>query len=180
MKWVYLSIVLVSLVWLPHSYQRNINLGYDFRIFYEAGKGNFDYQADGKGWLYSNYVSYLFKPLSVLRYDIAFILWYGFNVSLWLLLIRRLDKLLPRIWVITLSVISLYPMLLILELGQITPLLAFLCLSPLGSILGFFIKPYCIVFLCIHFFLAYRERECDRSNNKKSQYHIHCTNNNCG
>jgi len=67
--------------------------------------------------------------------------WYLLSVSVWVSLARRS-------WV--LGLLATYPMLLSLELGASAPLLAWLCLSPLGAFVAMLLKPYLVMFVLLH------------------------------
>jgi hypothetical protein len=140
-------IFIMGLLWFPHSLERVKSLGYDFPI----------YLSKGKGWLYGDWVGWIFEPFRWLQFDYAFLLWYSVLVLCWILIISKTQEF--RVgWVLWLC--SFYPILLCLELGQITPLLAWLCLSPVGSVIAGFVKPYLFVFSII-WVVVYRRRIVD-------------------
>jgi hypothetical protein len=132
-----LPIWLTALLWFPHCYDRNLLLGYDFPIYYLAGQGVFV-----PGWAYADPVAYLFWPLSLLPYPLAYAVWYGLLTGAWYSLAKRLP-----LW---LAVLSLYPGLLALETSNVTLLLAWACLTPLGAVLASLVKPYLAVFVALH------------------------------
>lgn len=170
---MYALIVLVSIAWFPHSLQRNIELGYDWQIYYNFSKYGTEW-----GWLYADWVKYVFKPFTLLPMEWAFGAWYAVLVSCWLYLVYRVRRTFGQsgfAWV--LFAFSFYPMLLVLELGQVTPLLAVLCLTPLGTVLAGIIKPYCFGFLLVHFYIAFFRRP-DRGIDKKGELATVCSTDN--
>jgi hypothetical protein len=129
-------IILVSFAWFPHSLERVHRLGYDFTIYWMAGQGVL--RAD---WVYSDHLAPVFLALGALPHDVGFAVLYSLSVLAWLSFAGRVPGL---------ALLAAYPMLLSLELGQITPVLAWLCLSPLGSIVAAWFKPYLAVFVVVH------------------------------
>ena len=129
-------IILISFAWFPHSLQNNIDLGYCWDIYYEAGRGNFT-----EGWLYNDAVGFIFKPFAEFSYPVAFGIWYSLGVMVWLSFMWHYPIV---------GLMAFYPILLALEIGQIDPVLAWLCLTPLGSVLAACIKPYCLLFVVFH------------------------------
>jgi hypothetical protein len=134
--WTGVAIVLVSFAWFPHSLNRVMELGYDFPVYYRAAQG-----AVEPAWVYSDHLRVLFLPFTLLPLPVAFGAFYGLSVLVWLDIWRRN-------WF--LAILGTYPMLLALELGQVAPILAWLCLSLPGSILAACFKPYLGVFVIIH------------------------------
>ncbi len=140
--WLIGLATLIAAAWFPHSLDRIRQLGYDFPIYYYWAQGI--QQGD---WLYKDYVLYVFKPFTVLSLHWAFGVFYFLSLLAWMGIIRNL----PNNWLgKTLGLISFYPMLLSLELGQVTPILSWMCLGPIGSVLAGLVKPYCFIFSCIH------------------------------
>jgi hypothetical protein len=132
---LYAAIILVSFAWFPHSLERIHRLGYDFPIYYAAAHHQFV-----QGWVYSDHLWVLFSPLALFDMDTAFAGWYALSVLAWLEFAKRYPVL---------SILAAYPMLLSLELGQIAPLLAWLCLSLPGALLAMAVKPYLVVFVIL-------------------------------
>ena len=133
MRWF---IIILSVAWFPHSLERIHALGYDFPIFYEAGRGHLM-----AGWVYSNHLAFVFTPLTLLPLDTAFALWYLLSVSVWVSLAKRS-------WLF--GMFATYPMLLSLELGASAPIFAWLCLFPFGAFVAMLFKPYLVVFVLLH------------------------------
>ena len=112
-------------------------------FYYLAGKGIFTY-----GWIYNNAFAYLFFPLSILPYDISYLVWYGILVLSWYNIVKRLG--------IVFTFLSVYPALLALETSNVTLVLAALCLNPIGAILAACIKPYLGIFVLLHAACIYK------------------------
>ena len=134
MKWL---IITVSILWYWHSYDYTTDLGYDFQIYYEAAKRNFT-----QGWAYPEWTSIFFSPLSVLPEREAHMVFYALTVLAWLGIAKRIHPVL--------GLCSFYPMLLALQVSQVTPVLAWLCFFPFGAVVASCIKPYCAVFIVLH------------------------------
>ena len=143
-KWLQ---IIIGALWFPHSLLRNDRLGYDFFLYYRHAKYGTKF-----GWLYAEWVTYIFKPFTLLPIEWAFTLWYGLLIYCWIVLIEKVPT-----WRLLIFALSCYPMLLILEVGQVTPILAVLCLTPLGSLLALLWKPYCGVFCLIHVYRTWRK-----------------------
>lgn len=147
MKWV---LIIISAAWFPHSLNRVNALGYDFPIYYNAA---LDIDS---GWFYADWVRYVFYPLTFVPMDVGFAIWYSILVLTWIALSRQMGAVL--------TLLSVYPMLLCLELGQITPILAWLCLTPLGGVLAGGVKPYLFGFVLLHIYaLSRSQRKYDDS-----------------
>ncbi len=138
-KWV---IILISAGWFPHSLEKVTRLGYDWGIYYRAGQGNF-----GGGWYYNDMVGWLFRPFTWFTEGFSFVLWYILLVWSWVGLQRKLDTC--GVGVLG-SILVAYSMLLCLEVGQIAPILAWACLTPLGAVCSMLVKPYMFMFVLIH------------------------------
>lgn len=134
--------ILVSTAWFPVSLIRINRLGYDFPIYYYWAQG-----IKRGDWVYKDYVLYAFKPFTLLPLDWAFGVFYILMVLAWIGILKHLPHNLIGM---ALWVLSFYPMLLNLELGQITPILAWMCLFPAGSLLAGLVKPYCLIFSALH------------------------------
>jgi hypothetical protein len=130
---------IAGVLWFPHSLERTLRLGYDFPI-YLAGPGH-------PGWLYRDWLSFVFEPFRALPYAWAFGAWYVLCLGAWLRLVYLVSGSKAGVVV---AVASTYPALLSLELGQISPILAWLCLTPWGCLLAGLVKPWCLGFLVLH------------------------------
>jgi hypothetical protein len=145
-----ITIILVATCWFPHSLERTTELGYDFPIYYRQALGMED-----EGWLYAEYIVWVFRPLTLLDHGNAFLLFYALTVLAWVRVTARIDS-----WFLWAA--SFYPMLLILELGNVAGILAYLVLTPLGSLLAGLCKPYLLVFSAFHairFYLGKAEHQ---------------------
>lgn len=149
MKWYILVSVIVFVMWYQHSLERNERLGYDFRIYYEAGRGNLGYTtSDGLSWLYPNNTRFAFTPLGWLSFRWAFFVFYLVEFIAWGYICKRLYAF--GSGGIIISVLCLYPVLLTLESGNISLILSALCLNPVGVVVAGLFKPYYLVFLVLH------------------------------
>lgn len=136
MIWV---ICVIGICWYPHSLARVSRLGYDLPIFWEAGRGNLV-----DGWLYRDWLAVIFTPLGWLPIWGGFLVVYLVSLYAW----WKIGERVGWIWFL----VSIYPMLLCLELGSLTAILGWMCLTALGSLVAGLFKPYLLVFSCIHAF----------------------------
>lgn len=133
--------IIVCISWLPHSIKRSIEVGSDWDIYYQAGLGNFV-----RGWVYKDFIHYFFIPFSWFGHDGGFVLLYFANIAAFLFVTLQLrGQIGILIWIA-----SFYPILLALELGNIAPILAALCLSLPGAFLAMLVKPYLIILVFIN------------------------------
>ena len=139
------AVGLTAGAWFWHCYERNLTLGYDFAIYYLAGGGTFT-----PGWVYADPLAYFFWPLSLPPFPLAFGVWYLVLALSWYGLARRLP-----LW---LFLLSFYPALLGLETANVTLLLEWACLSPLGTVLASVFKPYLGLFVLLHAYGLYAGR----------------------
>ena len=140
-------VFIVSLAWLPHSLARVNALGYDFGIFYTG--------PSHPGWVYAPWVSYLFEPLRIANHDTAFSIHYTVSAVAFCLLCESIAKRSNLMgWMV--AIVGLYPYLLSQELGSLTVILAWLCLSFTGSLLAGCIKCYLFGFALLYAFLEFR------------------------
>jgi len=151
--------IITSILWYPWALIRINLLGFDFPIYYYAAKEGINSERVtevAQGWHYNNIIPYLFKPLTIFSLDVAFLIWYVILIFCWVIIIRFLVR--RGLYGNILALVSFYPMLLNLELGQITPVLGALCLTPLGCVLAILIKPFCAILLIPYFIGWYRDR----------------------
>ena len=141
MRWLLFgALVITCFLWFNHSYERNVTLGYDFSVFYNASNGISDW-----GWKYNHYMKDVFKPIMSFDYKTSFTIWYILNSLSLIYVTIRASKV---HWLLV--PICVYAGLLALEVGQITPIMAVLCLFPLGAVLCVFVKPYVILIVGVH------------------------------
>jgi hypothetical protein len=136
----YALILLVSLVWYPHSLMRVQRLGYDFTIFY----GGAGYIVPGEhhvAYMYSPWTSMLFEPLRMFPYETAFAIHYIASAFAFCVLVRSASRR-SEILGMAVCLLGLYPYMLSQELGSITVVFAALCLTFPGAILAACFKPY--------------------------------------
>jgi hypothetical protein len=137
----------VSFVWYPHALIRTTALGYDFPIYYLAGKG-----LDVMGWMYADHIKLCFYWCRLLDYNQAFAIFYVVSMVCFLFLTYRLFKL---GWLgIVFSVLALYPYLLTQDLGNVGIILAVLVLNPWGALCAMSCKPYLVLFVLFHALLG--------------------------
>ena len=155
----------VSIAWFPHSLERIHRLGFDFPLYWRAAMGEFS-----PGWLYADWTAIFFKPLTIFPFDLAFEVFYGLTVLSYFLLARK-----AKSYENIVLLLGLYPLLLSLELGQITPILAWLCTTFPGSLIALCFKPYLAPFACFHAYRAYT-KHCQRtrplSHSEEAEPHI--------
>jgi len=134
-------ILLVSLVWYPHSLMRVQRLGYDFTIFYQG--------ASHEGWFYAPWVSIFFEPLRLVSHDTAFTIHYVVSAFAFCILVSAASRR-SEVWGVAVCLLGLYPYLLSQELGGLSVVLAALCLTFPGALLASLWKPYLLCFALYH------------------------------
>jgi hypothetical protein len=97
-------------------------------------------------WFYKEWVHEIFRPFTFADEAIGFAVFYAIGVSIWLYFASKS---------IAAGVLVSYPLLMGLEAGNITPVLAFACLWFPGAILATLVKPYCIAFVVVHAVVGY-------------------------
>lgn len=157
-----LIVVLIGVAWYPHSLLRNERLGYDFKCYYEAGRGNTSYSVSSVDgpifWSYPNHTEYLWSWCHWFFFPMAFAVQYLFSIFSWVILVYSLWKLgEPGIF---LSCLTAYPMLLSLEAGNVQPILTACCLFPFTCVLAAFVKPYLLGFVLLHIITILYSRKC--------------------
>ena len=157
MKWAILGFGLLALLNLPLAFGSHLDLGYDFEVYYEAGKGNYEHgTAPSKlGYIYPKFTALAFKPLTLVDVNTAFVIWYWICVLSWMWVLGKLFKV-KYGWIV--AILSLYPVWLNLTIGQLNILLVPLCLTFSGSLIAGLFKPYCLVFSLLHLYAFWRSR----------------------
>lgn len=150
MRILVLGVVLASIWWswtmgkysIPEFKQA------DFAIYYHAAQGDFTYDPipneSTDKWYYAHWVATIFEPLTLLGYTHAALLWAALCHLAYLALVL-LTLGTKHGWAVVL--ITLKPALLVLYVGNISPILALLATTPLGVLAGGFVKPYMFGFL---------------------------------
>lgn len=144
-KLIILLVIMFSLGNLFYSIQYQENLGYDFRYYYEAGKGNLDYLSgeNNMPYVYHPITQIFWKPLNLFSYDTAQILFYFTGVLCWIVLVLLLCKM-KYGWI--LALFSFYPFWLNLTVGNVNSILAVIACHPVGATVAMLFKPYYAVF----------------------------------
>jgi hypothetical protein len=137
----------VSLLWYPHSLGRVERLGYDFTIYYQG--------ISNPGWLYAPWVTIFFEPLRVFSHDTAFLIFYTLSTLSFCGLVYHASRRSESLGILV-CLFGFYPYLLSQELGNVTVILAYLCLTFSGSLLAMCIKPYCLAFVLYHSYNQFR------------------------
>jgi len=154
-------ILLISVLWYEHSLVRNEVLGYDAKIYTEAGRGNLDYVAHDQGqsffWSYPSFSYYLWYWCRWCSFPTAFAIQYLFSIVSWLVISYNLYKY--GVAGQVLSALTAYPMLLILESGNVAAILSGMALNPWLAIISLGIKPQYALFCVPHFALLLYSRK---------------------
>lgn len=143
---------LVVIALFPYSLERTVRLGYDYPIYYNAGRGDLSHDFTVGAWVYSDRLAVDFEPLAKLKYPHSFGLFYFATAVAVFLLVRRLFP--SRNEHPVLSVVGAILLggaaFIILRCGNVTGILALLVTNPLGSVLAMCVKPYLAVFVVVH------------------------------
>jgi hypothetical protein len=126
---------------IPYAIDKQNELGYDFKYYHEAGRGNLNYIGGeyAMPYIYHPVTQYFWKPLSFLEYERAQVLWYLVAVCCWLALAYLLLKV-KYGWVAVLF--SFYPYWLNLTIGNVNCALTLMACNPLTAFLAVWFKPY--------------------------------------
>lgn len=146
-----LYIIAVSL-WFPYSLERTKEKGYDYHLYYRAACGDItDDEALG-AYMYSYKTIGIFKPFARLGYDAGFALFYEILAAAGLYLLWRVWRDFQELEFVRNAALFVVTAALFLNLrcGNITPLLAALCYTPLGCVAAACLKPHLGVFLLLH------------------------------
>ena len=137
----------IFIAWLPHSIARVYALGYDYPIYYLAARG-----VRQTAWLYPDYIAPVFGWLTFgSSMYWGFVVFYILSILAWAYVASKIKN----------SVVvglSIYPMLLALELGQVAPILVAMCCTPVGAVVAGLCKPYCALFGIWHAARIYHKR----------------------
>ena len=157
---IYIIIILASLYTMfNHSssllhHNGNPEFRCDFMVYWYAGHGDLHY---GRwGYLYPEGTQYLFYWVRWMPYETASWLWMVLQLGSILLLVKTLFKVFDNDLLASATVlVFLKPIMVIIMAGNITPILAFLCLSPVGSVVAGCLKFYLLCFVLLHLLLDY-------------------------
>lgn len=138
------------------------SFGSDFRIYYEAGKGNFDWVRtvdyhglNHPGWLYPRWTAYFWAPFTLMSFKNAFLVWYCLMVFSYLALSNKILKY-DHGWIV--STVCIIPLLVSLSNGNILPLLAVAMLTPAGCIFAGVFKCWPVLILFVHLAIYLRNK----------------------
>ena len=146
-----LVLILSALYLIRNYFYRQANEWFwrgDFKIYY-----NFADHGDRNGWFYKDWTSIIWKPFTWISLDIAFIVWYVILVVCVLILVWKLLEI-PYGWIFVFPCIKIAGWSL--GVGNIMPILAALCLTPLGCLAAGLVKPYLLGFMVVHAFVRFR------------------------
>lgn len=159
-----LAVLFVAIVLYRYSLRRTLGCGNDFPVYYAAGQGRMVW-GNGEGYyVYSERLLPAFAWMRRLTYQQAFTVSYVASVVSFWLLMRRLFRCFSAypVTVCVAAVVAGVAWIDVLRLQNIGGLLAFACLSPVGSLLAGCVKPYLLGFVVVHAAIAcHRRRRCE-------------------
>ena len=120
----------------------------DFGIYY-----NFADHGDRQGWFYRDWTSIIWQPFTWIQFDFAFIVWYIISTLCVLIIVWKLLEIRYG-WILVPFCVKIAGWSL--GVGNIMPILAALCLTPLGCLAAGLVKPYLLGFMVIHAFVRFR------------------------
>jgi hypothetical protein len=152
MRWFTLAVVLAAAAMFPYSLNRVQCLGYDFPIYWHAGKGDISHDYQRGAFVYNDKVAVAFRPLARLPLPVAFGVFYAATVAGYCALVRRAchGSGVRRALLVAGVIVSGLAMLVVLRCGNVAGLLAFACATPLGSVLAGCCKPCLFAFTVVH------------------------------
>lgn len=145
-------IIALSVLYLIRNYFYREIHEYWFRIDF---KEYYDFAAYGirNNWLYKDWTSIIWKPFTLLPFEIAFIVWYIISTLCVLIIVKKLlEKKYGWIFVLPCIKIAGWS----LGVGNIMPILAAACLTPLGCLAAGLVKPHLLCIIAIHAFVRFR------------------------
>jgi hypothetical protein len=142
-----------SLTWHPANWD---GFRCDFRVYYEAGRGNLNYrQPEWTGYIYPAWTSYAFSWCRLFDFVTASWIWSMIQTVAFLFLaiklFQKVNNALSYLFILAL----LKPFMLVIAGGNIISILAVLLLSPYGCIMAGCFKPYLLLGVLLHLILAY-------------------------
>ena len=145
-------ILILSALYLIRNYfyrQANgIMYRFDFNIDY-----NFAAYGDRFGRCYKDWTVIFWKPFILFPFGTAFVLWYTICTICVLIIVWKLLEI-KYGWILVFPFIKVAGWSL--GAGNINPILAALCLTPLGCLVAGMVKPYLFCFMAIHAFVRFR------------------------
>jgi len=118
----------------------------DFRIYYEAGHGNFEYHVPGRPdlkWYYAHWVAIFWKPFTLFDYPVAATIWRLLQIFACLYVAHKLWEV-QYGWIIGLGLIKSFSWFI--TSGNVAPILAALLITPIGILLAGMVKPWLLGF----------------------------------
>jgi hypothetical protein len=145
-------IAIAYVVFDPVLFKRNYE-DCDFLCYYRAAKGDFKKQ-DGypegfAGWCYPKWLAYVWKPLTAFDETSAATMWWVITVAAYAIILLNLSMV-NYGWILILA--SAKPFAFVIRSGNISVLLAALCLTPVGSAVACIFKPFLLPIVGIHLF----------------------------
>jgi hypothetical protein len=125
----------------------------DFLCYYRAAKGDFEkldgYPEGFAGWCYPTWIAHLWKPFTWVDEVTAATIWWIVLIACYAILLLNLS-LVNYGWLLILA--SAKPFSFVIRSGNISVVLAFLCLTPIGSAVACIFKPFLLPIVGIHLF----------------------------
>ena len=149
------TIIVLSALYLIRNYfYRQFRAEFfrgDFKQYYDFAKYGIRHN-----WLYKDWTSIIWKPFTILSFDTAFVLWYTISALCVLILVKKLLEI-KYGWILVFPCVKVACWSL--GVGNIMPILAALCLTPLGCLVSGLVKPHLLCFMAIHAFVRFRDME---------------------
>lgn len=128
-------------------------LGTDFRICYHAAEGDYTWaerQGWGfasNGWAYARWTAIWFLPFTLFPEEPAFLAFACISICSCGYLAWRMNEIKGGY---LMFLVIAYPLAWMVVCGNVAPILAALCVTPLGSYAAATIKPYLAVVFVLH------------------------------
>lgn len=126
----------------------------DFLCYYHAAKGNSFWKPDNlndegyAGWVYAEWLAIFFKPLTRMSDDAAIAVWQTLSMIAYITTCIQLIGV-PYGWILVL--LSIKIVAVVLWTGNVSIILTWLCLTPIGTMVACLFKPWLIVVVALHF-----------------------------
>ena len=133
----------------------------DFRMYYEAGRGNFDWKTNESWWNnesgfeYPHWTAITWFWCKYFTFQTAFLIWYILMCLCYLTLVSKLLRL-DYGWLLALAGIK--PLFICFQTGNIIPLVAILFLSPTLILLAICWKLWPSIGIVVHFLVENRRK----------------------
>jgi hypothetical protein len=133
----------------------------DFVIYWNAASGQYD-----TGWLYKNWIAFIFQPFHLVEPFRAYLYWCGFQTACFMLLAHKLFEV-QYGWILV-SIATPYAADLI-QVGNIQVFLCLVACYPLPALLSVLVKPHYCIYPVLHAITArYRLRDESRKRAHKN------------